>query len=70
MVLTGLEGNAVYFITVKGFNGIGQGPASTAITAKTRKPRECSTDTNHPPTIYGTEANLLPLTLNMLVKAV
>uniref|UniRef100_A0A669CIK7 Contactin-5 n=1 Tax=Oreochromis niloticus TaxID=8128 RepID=A0A669CIK7_ORENI len=38
MVLTGLEGNSVYAITVKGFNSIGQGPASTAVTAKTRKP--------------------------------
>uniref|UniRef100_A0A667ZUQ3 Contactin-5 n=1 Tax=Myripristis murdjan TaxID=586833 RepID=A0A667ZUQ3_9TELE len=28
MVLTGLEGNSVYLITVKGFNSIGQGPAS------------------------------------------
>uniref|UniRef100_A0A667ZGS0 Contactin-5 n=1 Tax=Myripristis murdjan TaxID=586833 RepID=A0A667ZGS0_9TELE len=37
MVLTGLEGNSVYLITVKGFNSIGQGPASAAITAKTRK---------------------------------
>ncbi|XP_067101932.1 contactin-5 [Osmerus mordax] len=37
MVLTGLEGNSVYFITVKGFNSIGQGPASSAITANTRK---------------------------------
>uniref|UniRef100_A0A669D373 Contactin-5 n=1 Tax=Oreochromis niloticus TaxID=8128 RepID=A0A669D373_ORENI len=46
MVLTGLEGNSVYAITVKGFNSIGQGPASTAVTAKTRKPREYSTDTN------------------------
>lgn len=46
MVLTGLEGNSVYAITVKGFNSIGQGPGSTAVTAKTRKPREYSTDTN------------------------
>uniref|UniRef100_A0AAX7TM21 Contactin-5 n=1 Tax=Astatotilapia calliptera TaxID=8154 RepID=A0AAX7TM21_ASTCA len=38
MVLTGLEGNSVYAITVKGFNSIGQGPGSTAVTAKTRKP--------------------------------
>ena len=43
MVLTGLEGNSVYSITVKGFNSIGQGPASSAITANTRKDRECST---------------------------
>ncbi|CDQ93122.1 unnamed protein product, partial [Oncorhynchus mykiss] len=37
MVLTGLEGNSVYVITVRGFNSIGQGPASTANTAKTKK---------------------------------
>ncbi|XP_029571991.1 contactin-5 [Salmo trutta] len=37
MALTGLEGNRVYLITVRGFNSIGQGPASTASTAKTRK---------------------------------
>ena len=43
MVLTGLEGNSVYSITVKGFNSIGQGPASSAIAANTRKDRECST---------------------------
>lgn len=43
MVLTGLEGNSMYLITVKGFNSIGQGPASAAVTAKTRKAREYST---------------------------
>ncbi|XP_054649905.1 contactin-5 isoform X2 [Dunckerocampus dactyliophorus] len=37
MVLGGLEGNVQYAITVKGFNSIGQGPASAAVTAKTRK---------------------------------
>eukprot|EP00063_Salmo_salar_P044378 XP_014019213.1 PREDICTED: contactin-5-like [Salmo salar] len=37
MALTGLEGNRVYLITVRGFNSIGQGPASTASAAKTRK---------------------------------
>uniref|UniRef100_A0A8C7I5E4 Contactin-5 n=1 Tax=Oncorhynchus kisutch TaxID=8019 RepID=A0A8C7I5E4_ONCKI len=37
MVLTGLEGNSMYLITVRGFNSIGQGPASTASTAKTKK---------------------------------
>lgn len=47
MILTGLEGNSLYLITVKGFNSIGQGPATAAVTAKTRKARECSTDTNH-----------------------
>lgn len=47
MVLTGLEGNSVYLITVKGFNSIGQGPASAAVTAKTRKSREFNTDANH-----------------------
>ena len=43
MVLTGLEGKSVYSITVKGFISIRQGPASSAITANTRKNRECST---------------------------
>ncbi|CAB1348384.1 unnamed protein product, partial [Coregonus sp. 'balchen'] len=46
MVLTGLEGNRVYLITVRGFNSIGQGPASTASTARTRKDREYTTHTN------------------------
>ncbi|KAM9732692.1 contactin-5 isoform 2-T2 [Menidia menidia] len=36
-VLTGLEGNTLYHLTIKGFNSIGQGPATTPITAKTRK---------------------------------
>lgn len=47
MVLTGLEGNSLYRITVKAFNSIGHGPASAAVTVKTRKTREYSTDTNH-----------------------
>lgn len=47
MVLTDLEGNIAYFISVKGFNSIGQGPASAAVTAKTRKSREFNTDSNH-----------------------
>lgn len=46
MVLTGLEGNSLYLITVKGFNSIGQGPATAAVTVRTRKARECRTDTN------------------------
>ncbi|XP_057684850.1 contactin-5-like [Corythoichthys intestinalis] len=37
MVLGGLEGNSLYELTVRGFNSIGQGPASTSVTAKTRK---------------------------------
>ena len=40
VVLRGLEGNSLYLITVKGFNSIGQGPASAAVTAQTRKTRE------------------------------
>uniref|UniRef100_A0A8D3CIF5 Contactin-5 n=1 Tax=Scophthalmus maximus TaxID=52904 RepID=A0A8D3CIF5_SCOMX len=47
MVLTRLEGNSLYLITVKGFNSIGLGPASAAVTAKTRKAREYSSDVNH-----------------------
>lgn len=47
MVLTGLEGNSLYLISVKGFNSIGQGPATAAVTANTRKSREYSTDSNH-----------------------
>uniref|UniRef100_A0AAQ5X9V5 Contactin-5 n=1 Tax=Amphiprion ocellaris TaxID=80972 RepID=A0AAQ5X9V5_AMPOC len=46
MVLTGLEGNSVYLITVKGFNSIGQGPASAAVTAKTRKAPPAQSPTN------------------------
>uniref|UniRef100_A0A8C5H1Y1 Contactin-5 n=1 Tax=Gouania willdenowi TaxID=441366 RepID=A0A8C5H1Y1_GOUWI len=37
MILTGLEGNSAYLVTVKGFNSIGHGPPSAAVTAKTRK---------------------------------
>lgn len=37
MVMSGLESNSLYHITVKGFNSIGQGPASAAVTARTRK---------------------------------
>lgn len=56
MVLTGLEGNSLYLITVRGFNSIGQGPATAAVAAKTRKAREYSTDTKSCNTIYGIEA--------------
>ncbi|KAJ7990095.1 hypothetical protein DPEC_G00296730 [Dallia pectoralis] len=37
MMLTGLTGNSVYLMTVRGFNAIGQGPTSAPITARTRK---------------------------------
>ncbi|KAM6973745.1 contactin-5 [Aplochiton taeniatus] len=37
MVLTGLEGNSLYLVTVRGFNSIGQGPASPSIKAQTRR---------------------------------
>ncbi|MBN3297925.1 CNTN5 protein, partial [Amia calva] len=37
ILLTGLEGNTLYHITVKGYNNIGQGPASIAVRAKTKK---------------------------------
>ncbi|XP_061916934.1 contactin-5 isoform X1 [Entelurus aequoreus] len=37
MVLGGLEGNTGYFIRVRGFNNIGQGPASDTISAHTTK---------------------------------
>ncbi|XP_041088519.1 contactin-5-like [Polyodon spathula] len=37
ILLTGLEGNTLYHITVKGYNSAGQGPASTAVRAKTKK---------------------------------
>lgn len=42
-ILTGLEGNTLYQFTVKGFNSVGQGPASAAVTAKTRRSRKPST---------------------------
>ncbi|KAJ8280269.1 hypothetical protein GJAV_G00052510 [Gymnothorax javanicus] len=35
--ITGLEGNSLYLITVKGYNSIGQGPASNAVKAMTKK---------------------------------
>lgn len=40
MILTGLEGNSMYLVAVKGFNSIGQGPATAAVTARTRRARE------------------------------
>lgn len=40
MILTGLEGDSAYLVTVKGFNNIGQGPATAAVTARTRRARE------------------------------
>lgn len=40
ILLTGLEGNTLYHITVKGYNSAGQGPASTAVRAKTKKSRK------------------------------
>ncbi|KAJ8405912.1 hypothetical protein AAFF_G00313490 [Aldrovandia affinis] len=36
-MLSGLEGNTLYHITVKGYNNIGQGPASGAVRATTKK---------------------------------
>lgn len=69
MVLTGLEGNSLYHITVKGFNSIGQGPASAAVTAKTRKAREYRTDTNHV-TLYMEYMLPVQFALNPLVDTV
>ena len=40
VVLSGLDGNSLYHVTVRGFNTIGQGPPSAATTARTRKTRE------------------------------
>lgn len=40
IVLTQLEGNSLYAITVKGFNSIGQSPASSSVTARTKKDRK------------------------------
>uniref|UniRef100_A0A672N0G8 Contactin-5 n=1 Tax=Sinocyclocheilus grahami TaxID=75366 RepID=A0A672N0G8_SINGR len=37
MLLTGLEGNTQYLISVKGFNSVGQGPASSPIKISTKK---------------------------------
>lgn len=37
MLLTGLEGNTQYLISVKGFNSVGQGPSSSAIRIRTKK---------------------------------
>lgn len=46
-ILTGLEGNTLYQFTVKGFNSVGQGPASAAVTAQTRRSRKPSTVIYH-----------------------
>lgn len=37
MLLTGLDGNTQYLISVKGFNSVGQGPASSPIKINTKK---------------------------------
>uniref|UniRef100_A0A8C2EXH0 Contactin-5 n=1 Tax=Cyprinus carpio TaxID=7962 RepID=A0A8C2EXH0_CYPCA len=37
MLLTGLDGNTQYLISVKGFNSVGQGPASSPIKISTKK---------------------------------
>ncbi|XP_035288959.1 contactin-5-like isoform X2 [Anguilla anguilla] len=37
ILLSGLQGNTLYHITVKGYNNIGQGPPSSAVRAKTKK---------------------------------
>ncbi|KAL0168885.1 hypothetical protein M9458_037107, partial [Cirrhinus mrigala] len=37
MLLTGLEGNTQYLVSVKGFNSVGQGPASSPIKISTKK---------------------------------
>ncbi len=37
MLLTGLDGNTQYLISVKGFNSVGQGPASSPIKTSTKK---------------------------------
>ncbi|XP_055029794.2 contactin-5 isoform X2 [Misgurnus anguillicaudatus] len=37
MLLSGLEGNTQYLISVKGFNSVGQGPSSSPIKISTRK---------------------------------
>lgn len=57
MVLTGLEGNSMYLVAVKGFNSIGQGPATAAVTARTRRAREWSPQptrvTQHSVCVWG-----------------
>ncbi|RXN25183.1 contactin-5 isoform X1 [Labeo rohita] len=37
MLLTGLDGNTQYLVSVKGFNSVGQGPASSPIKISTKK---------------------------------
>ncbi|XP_035242546.1 contactin-5-like isoform X2 [Anguilla anguilla] len=37
VLLTGLEGNSLYLISVKGYNSIGHGPPSNAVQARTKK---------------------------------
>ncbi|GAA6076014.1 contactin-5, partial [Tachysurus ichikawai] len=44
MLISGLEGNTQYHITVKGFNSIGQGPACASIRISTKK-----NPPSHPP---------------------
>uniref|UniRef100_A0AAR2M0G1 Contactin-5 n=1 Tax=Pygocentrus nattereri TaxID=42514 RepID=A0AAR2M0G1_PYGNA len=40
ILLSGLDGNTAYLITVKGFNSIGQGPPSASVRATTKKNRD------------------------------
>lgn len=52
IILTGLEDNTLYQFTVNGFNSVGQGPASAAVSAKTRRSRKCSTSIYHMAPFY------------------
>lgn len=40
ILLTGLEGNTLYHLTVRAYNAAGYGPPSTAVHAATKKSRK------------------------------
>lgn len=40
ILLTGLEGNTLYHLTVRAYNAAGYGPPSTAVRAATKKSRK------------------------------
>lgn len=42
ILLTGLEGNTLYHLTVRAYNAAGYGPPSTAVQAATKKSRKLS----------------------------
>lgn len=58
IILTGLEGNTRYQFTVNGFNSVGQGPASAAVSAKTRRSRKRTAGIYHMTLFFRTRMKI------------